>query len=163
MGSSVILGGSLDQRDVNGRLSRTGSRRKRGAKAFLSILVLVGVMGVVPARAVGSATVTLKIAVEQQGNLPCSVTVPEGANGRGVLDQAVADGCIRSYSADSYWVHCVDGICDSGVGCPFIATPDEGATWDQRLNGNWFYLSEYSAHSGDEIALSFDPYVGLCY
>jgi hypothetical protein len=61
-------------------------------------------------------TVTLQVGTYAGNHRDCAVTVPAGSNVGDVLDQAVEDGCLLSWSSQEFpgygrYVDCIDYVC----------------------------------------------------
>jgi hypothetical protein len=91
------------------------------------LLALLAFGALLPASA-GASNVTVTLTVGDHYHfLPaaktCTLAVPAGTSGAGVLDAATATGCISGWAADDFgspgepnrFVTCVDGRCQDGT------------------------------------------------
>lgn len=90
----------------------------------------------------------------------CPVSVPANGNGGDVLDAAVSEGCITSWSWTTFpsvtgrFVTCISGVCAGAhppdALCWYWIIHENGPPADTGIDG-------YQAADGDSYAFSFDP------
>ncbi|MHB8605512.1 MAG: DUF4430 domain-containing protein [Thermoplasmatota archaeon] len=136
-------------------------------RALLGIALLATAFVVAaPAHATGTITVTL--GVDYGNPLPdpvhaaaCTLTVADGANGGDVLDAAVAAGCIRGWTPQSFagfgrLVQCIDSVagnqCENDAATTFWLFSVNGAPTDCGIDG-------YHAAAGDSIDFAYTSWV----
>lgn len=98
-----------------------------------AVLALLMIAATVPLAASSGAIVFLDVTLgnhQAPSHKHCAVTVPAGATAAAVLDQAQADGCIDSWSYDSFegfgrFVTCIDGLCQLPAGTFWAFYVDE--------------------------------------
>ncbi|HVF12595.1 MAG TPA: hypothetical protein VNA87_05870 [Actinomycetota bacterium] len=119
-------------------------------------------------RIASTVTITFTFKVTGPTSKQCSLKLPKGSDGIGVLDAAVAQGCIRSYQTSEspnpppkggpqypghHWLRCIDSDCDVSYGSPGLAP-------ETRWNVSWqgergAYMSSglegYAAVNGDTV------------
>lgn len=80
----------------------------RLAVAVVTFVTFAVVTTAVPTEA-GVADVTVRFGVSTGHYAPgaCVLSVPQGTSGTGVLNAAVAKGCIAGYQMDGSWLRCV--------------------------------------------------------
>lgn len=105
--------------------------------------------------AAGTATVHFSATLLHTGTLAdCDVSVPNGANGAAVLDAAVAQGCILSWSGTSYdfgtFVDCINYVC-SAVATFWEMSDAQGPTA--------YGIDLYSAQDGGVLAFDYTQWV----
>lgn len=105
--------------------------------------------------AAGTATVHFSATLLQTGTLAeCGVSVPSGANGAAVLDAAVAQGCILSWSGTTYpfgtFVDCINFVCSATA-----------TFWEMfDANGSTDYgIDLYSAQDGGVLSFDYTQWV----
>lgn len=132
-------------------------------RTILIATMLVALAAVPAAGATDSVTVTLLVDIEGQSALAeCDVLVPAGANGRVVLAEAVAIGCIDSYEIREYsfggFVTCINGLC--GIDAPTsVALGFDWpiSYWAMSENGQptTYGVDGFEANAGDVLQFSY--------
>lgn len=133
----------------------------RISKRIALAMLMVAAIGVaVPAHA---ATVSMTLRIAAGGNpgavKTCPVSVPAGANGKAVLDAAVASRCITSYQTNSggAYLTCIDPgaapVCEVGDGLvTFWAIYVDGRTAEQGILG-------FSAAQGRQLTFAYTSWL----
>jgi hypothetical protein len=103
--------------------------------------------------------ITVHLDVTMLGAAPlhsCDVVVPAGSNGGALLDAAVAQGCILSWTADSFpgfgrYVTCMDHVV-----CGQVAT-----YWALYYNGGYsdVGIDALALQQGDTLGLDYTQWV----
>jgi hypothetical protein len=139
----------------------------QGRRAILVSLIATLAVAGPPARAAGSAPVTLRIAsyTYALADEECSVTVAQGANGAAVLSAAVSKGCIRGFTAHQTslgnYLDCIDdGRNGNRCGDPY---PTFLRFWAMRENCTVtdYGIDGFSAAPGDELSFTYETVATL--
>ncbi len=83
---------------------------RHAARLVLALVTLAVVTTAGPGRAEADVTVRFGVSVGHYAPGACLVSVPQGTDGLGVLDAAVAAGCIAGYEMDGSWLRCVSVV-----------------------------------------------------
>lgn len=129
-----------------------------------------------------ASTVSIRFTAKLEGatTRECSLEVTRGADGVGVLQAAVDQGCISSYHISGsryappgpwpiawppspkghHWLRCIDAICDVHA-APGSMAPGTwwGVRWDEGRQPYWQWgLERYAASPGDAFVAELRGY-----
>src|SRR2546428_1357163 len=125
-------------------------------------LVALSLAAFSPARSAANVTVVLSVdygaraGAQSTGSAACPLSVPQGSDGIAVLNAAVANRCISSYSTTfgGGYITCVSGVCEGRLNAavPVCAYWAIISTDVNAMNNG---ILAFSADNGDVLELSY--------